>query len=272
MTEVVSVSALAIYPIKSCGGIALNAAPIGPRGFVHDREWMVVTPDGEFLTQREIPRLALIQPHIEADGTLQVTTDWYDPLFLAPGTGTQRRAITVWQHQGWALDAGDEAAAWFSTVLEQPCRLVRFDPDEVRPVNPAYALTPEDQVGFADGYPFLLLSENSLDDLNQRLATPLPMNRFRPNIVVQGCPAFAEDTWREITIGTVPFGVVKPCARCAITTTDQRTALVGKEPLRTLATYRKGEHGVLFGQNLIHRATGTIQVGDVLAVMTMKRA
>ena len=138
---------------------------------------------------------------------------------------------------------------------------------DIRPVNPMYAHSENDQVGFADGYPILLLSEASLDDLNSRLETPLPMNRFRPNIVVTNTEHYAEDTWKTIRIGDITLDIVKPCARCAITTTNQDTAERGKEPLKILSTYRNHEHGVIFGQNIIHRNQGQINIGDTVEIL-----
>jgi uncharacterized protein YcbX len=179
----------------------------------------------------------------------------------------QTREVLVWRDRCAAVDQGDEVAEWLSRFLRRPCRLVRMAEDHVRRVDPVYAVSEADQVGFADGYPFLIISEESLADLNARLAQPLLMNRFRPNIVVRGGAAYAEDGWCRVRIGGIEFSLVKACARCAITTTDQATAQVGREPLATLATYRRVERGVLFGQNAIHAATGAIRVGDPLEVL-----
>ena len=263
------VSQINIYPIKSCAELSLAAAPIGVTGFVNDRRWLLVDADQCFLTQRELPRMALIQPTIE-DDCLRLTAPGVGSIELPidqPGAGV---GVSVWKDSGIsAIDQGDPVAAWFSTFLEHDCRLVRFADDAVRPVSPKYAPRPTDRVGFADGFPFLIISEASLTDLNRRLETPLPMNRFRPNIVVTDTEPYAEDTWRAIRAGDVEIDVVKPCARCAITTTDQVTAARGKEPLRTLATYRIGQNGgAMFGQNAIHRTSGgTLHVGDDVVVI-----
>ncbi len=212
--------------------------------------------------------MALIQPAI-ADDCLRLTAPGVSGLELPVDQPGERVGVTVWKDSGiGAVDQGDPVAAWFSAYLGSNCRLVRFADDAVRPVNPKYAPRPTDQVSFADGYPFLIISEASLAELNSRLDDPLPMNRFRPNIVVAGTEAYAEDTWRAIRVGEVEIDVVKPCARCTITTTDQATAARGKEPLRTLATYRAGKSGPLFGQNAIQRASGgTIRLGDPVAVI-----
>lgn len=262
----VVVTGLYVYPIKSCGGIALNEAQIEAKGFAHDRQYLIVDQDDMFLTQREIARMALIRTGLEAD-SLTLT---------APEMGTQRipfdragerRAVSIWKSSGvGAIDQGDEIAGWLSDFLKSPVRLVRFAEDTVRHVDPKYAPRETDEVGFADAYPFLMISEESLEDLNNRLDEPLPMNRFRPNIVVRGGGAFAEDTWKCVEIGGISFEGVKRCARCAITTTNQDTAWRSKEPLKTLATFRDSERGVLFGQNMTYLGNGVIRVGDVVTV------
>jgi uncharacterized protein YcbX len=262
-----TVTALFRYPIKSCAGTSLEEVTTDARGFVHDRELMVVDRDGEFLTQRELPRMALIRPTI-GDGSLRMEAPGMPTLDVALVREGRTRDVVVWRDTCRAVDQGDEVAGWLSDHLRYPCRLVRMADDHVRKVDRAYAKNDRDQVHFADGYPFLLISRESLDDLNTRLAEPLPMNRFRPNIVAAGGGApYLEDGWRRIRIGEMVFHVVKACARCAITTTDQETTERGKEPLATLATYRKVERGVLFGQNLLHEANGTVRVGDEVAVL-----
>ncbi len=263
------VSQVNVYPIKSCAGTSLQAAAIDARGFAHDRRWLVVDPAWSFLTQRDLARMALIQPAL-ADGCLHLSAPGMGGFALPVDQTGRRVEVTIWHDSGiGAVDQGDAAADWLSAYLKQAVRLVRFADDAVRPVDPRYAPRPTDQTGFSDGYPFLILSEESLADLNSRLDDPLPMNRFRPNLVVRGAEAaFAEDTWKAIRIGDLIFDLVKPCARCAITTTDQATGQRGKEPLRTLATYRQGPKGSpLFGQNAIHRSTGIIHQGDAVEIV-----
>lgn len=263
------VSALHIYPIKSCGGTALDAAAIQARGFANDRRWLVVDADGRFLTQREIARMALIRPDLD-DHCLRLRAPGTADFELAVDQSGRRVEVTIWKDSGvGAVDQGDAAAGWLSDFLGRDVRLVRFADDYTRQVDQKYAPRETDQVGFADAYPFLIISEESLADLNSRLDEPLPMNRFRPNIVVRGADEpYAEDGWKAIRIGGIVFDVVKACARCAITTTDQATAARGKEPLRTLATYRQGPKGApLFGQNAVHRSAGTIRVGDPVEVV-----
>jgi hypothetical protein len=173
--------------------------------------------------------------------------------------------VQVWRDVCDAVPLGEEVNRWFSDFLELSCQLVYMDESTFRPVNPSYA-TNNEQVSFADGFPFLLISEASLQDLNQRLDEPVPMNRFRPNLVVSGCEAFAEDDWREIHIGSISFRVVKPCSRCSITTVEQTTGIRGKEPLLTLAQYRRRSGEIFFGQNLISGELGTLQIGDVVKI------
>ena len=263
----IHVSGLYVYPVKSCAGISLHGALVGRRGFENDRQYMLTGPSGLFLTQRELPRLALVSPSLAPAGLL-LQAPGVAPLLITSADGGARRSVVVWRDQCEAVDQGDHAAAWFSAFLSAPVRLVRMAEDFSRKVNRDYALSPSDETGFGDGYPFLLLGESSLADLNSRLSTPVDMRRFRPNIVVSGSGAYAEDSWRRLRIGPVEFGVVKPCARCVITTTDQDTAERGREPLATLATYRNVPgRGVMFGQNLIHTGRGSVRVGDFAEVL-----
>lgn len=266
-----TVTALYYYPVKSCAGIRLDEAEIVETGLRHDRELMIVeSGSNEFLTQRELPRLALIHPYIEGN---RVRLE-------APGMASLEIEMTL---EGWAepgkvwkdtveiLDQGAEAADWLSEFLKTPVRLVRMAPGYRRRVNRDFALSPSDHVNFADGYQFLMISEESLADLNRRLPEPLPMNRFRPNIVIGGSGlSFAEDYVRRFRLGSLVFQAVKPCARCAITTTDQATGAVGKEPLKTLATFRHGPKGAMFGQNLIHENTGVLRLGDAVEVLQLQ--
>ena len=254
------------YPIKSCRGTSLTEAVVGVRGIAADRHWMVVDERGTFLSQRELPRMALIAPRLGGGG-LEVGAPGMPPLTVAVGHDGRRADVNVWDDRCAAIDEGDAAAEWFTRFLGTACRLVRMPDDEVRHVDPTYA-SPGDQVGFADGFSFLLTSRASLDELNRRLPTPLPMNRFRPNLVIDGVTAFEEDGWRHIRIDGITFTVAKPCARCVTTTTDQNTAERSKEPLRTLATFRQvAGKGVMFGQNLIHDRTGVLHVGAEVEVL-----
>lgn len=262
----VTVTQLYVYPVKSCAGTALESAEIGPRGIAHDREFMVIDPAGDFLTQREVPRLALIQPRLEEGGVSLAAPNM--PTLRVHKRAGATRPVSIWADRVTADDQGDEVADWLSTYLGQPCRLVGSSDQGVRPVSARYAVGPNDQVSFADGYPVLIVSEESLDDLNARLETPLPMNRFRPSIVVGGWGVpFGEDTWSEVTIGDVRARLVKACARCVITTTDQATAERAAEPLVTLARYRRISRGVIFGQNAIPVSFGRVRLGQVVGVV-----
>jgi uncharacterized protein YcbX len=253
--------------VKSCAGTSLVAATVGPRGIVGDRQWMVVDEEGEFVTQRELHRMALVSPRLLDNGVLELSAPGMPRLTVTPDVRRDRVDVSIWSDRCVAIDEGPNAAEWLSVFLEVRCRLVRFPEDATRRVDPEYA-GPNDEVGFADGFSFLLTSCASLDDLNSRLATPLPMNRFRPNIVVSGGEAFQEDRWKRIRIDDIAFAVVKPCARCVTTTVDQNTGEASREPLRTLATFRNVPgRGVMFGQNLIHDRTGVLHVGSEVAVL-----
>jgi len=208
---------------------------------------------------------------VRSETTLALCAPEMPPLEIHP-RGDTRYEVTIWRDRVTVADQGDLVSDWFSTYLGGSYRLVRMPDDVVRPVDQQYATRPEDQVNLADGYPILLISEESLADLNRRLGEPLPMNRFRPNIVINGAEIpYAEDEWSEVHIGEVTFHVVKSCARCVTTTTNQSTAERGAEPLRTLASYRQVPRGVLFGQNLIHASPGCIKNGDSVAINALRR-
>ncbi|GIV59161.1 MAG: molybdenum cofactor biosynthesis protein [Rhodothermaceae bacterium] len=260
------VSALFVYPIKSTRGRALRQATVEPCGLADDRRWMLVDAGGTAVTQREAPRLAFVEALPEPDG-LRVVIPGRDPCFVPrPPREAARVTVRIWGDRVPAAPAPGDVHAAFSAFLGQPVRLVHLPGDVVRPVDPAYAVG-ADRVSFADGFPLLLASEASLAELNRRLPDPLPMDRFRPNLVVAGGRPFEEDTWKKIRAGEVTFHVVKPCARCVVTTIDQQTGLRGKEPLRTLATFRRREGKVLFGQNLIPEGPGVVRVGDRVEVL-----
>jgi uncharacterized protein len=256
-----TLSEINVYPLKSAKGISVRTALVERRGIQFDRRWMVVDSSGVFLSQRAFPRLALISTHFGSD-TLYVNAPGMNTLtLLLQPSGTDPIRVHVWNDAVDAISAGDEAQKWFSTYLNMPSRLVFMPENSIRHVEPESAIH-NDIVSFADGFPLLLISQHSLDDLNNRLVTPVPMNRFRPNVVVNDSSAFAEDRWKKIRIGTMLFYVVKPCSRCITTTVDQETGIQGKEPLATLSRYRKVDGNVLFGQNIIPENVGTITVGD----------
>jgi uncharacterized protein YcbX len=266
----ISVCDLFIYPVKSCGHITVDEAVVGATGFELDRRWMVVGDDGRFLSQREHPRLAMVRVRLDAD-LLVLDAPEMPPLDVSsdPETGPVAR-VQVWDDECPAFDEGRDAAGWFSEHLGCSARLVRLAGDDARPLGSSSA-QPGDRVSFADGYPFLLLSTASLDELNRRLSLPVSMDRFRPNIVVEGCKAHAEDGWHRVRIGDVVFRIAKPCARCVVTTVDQATGERGREPLRTLSTYRSVDGQVLFGQNLVHEARGVVRVSDPVELLDRAR-
>lgn len=272
----VTVASLHLYPVKGCAGIDLAAAEVATTGLVAhgggDREWMVVDESGRFLTQREFPRLALVRTALRSDDTLCLTAPHMPELAIAREATSASRAVTVWRSAVRGFDAGERAARWLSDWLAHDVRLVRFDPAVTRLCNPDYAGDSGAHTYFADGYPVLVVGSASLDDLNARLAArgepALPMNRFRPNVVLAGLPPFDEDHVASFTIGTVVLRPVKPCTRCQVTTTDQATAMVGTEPLRTLGEYRLDPalDGITFAMNAIVAHGGRLATGMPVAV------
>jgi uncharacterized protein YcbX len=258
----VQLSGLFVYPIKACAGIALERAAVVARGLALDRRYMLIDRSDRFVTQREVPRLCLVSTALE-DSRL---------LLAAPGAPTltlpqaldeaenERTGYQVWDDTGSAL-CHNAGSRWFSDFLNDDVRLVYMPESERRAVNPKRARA-GDIVSFADAYPFLVISEASLADLNSRLEAPLEMRRFRPNLVLAGCEPFAEDAFKTLSIGNVSFRAVKRCDRCAVTTVDPITGERGKEPLRTLARYRQAEGKVWFGMNLIHDGSGELRLGD----------
>ncbi len=249
----VQITGLNIYPVKSCRGIALTQARLTETGFEHDREWLVITPEGRFLTQRERPQLAQVETALAGGQLILRKPNGADLILPLDLTGPERE-VTIWRDKAPAFDAGEEAATWFSDHLCKPARLVRFDKRHKRASDSKWTGDIEALNQFSDGYPWLLISQGSLDELNRRLEKPLPMNRFRPNIVVDGLPPFGEDSVDEFVAGAVRLKVVKPCDRCVITTTDQITGERNSdEPLRALKEFRfdRTLRGVLFGQNMI---------------------
>ena len=257
----ISLSSLMYYPIKACRGLDAAESQVECMGLEHDRRMMVVTPEGEFLTQREHPRLALVTPQLK-NGALTLSAPDFDSIHLIMQTSGATWPVNIWRSKGvQAIDQGEEVAGWFSDWLGASVRLVHMADGYIRRVNQQYAVTSHDHTGFADGYPILLISEESLADLNSRLETPVPMNRFRPNIVIKGCEPFAEDTWKRIRIGNVEMAIVKPCPRCVVTTIDKETLEQSKEPLKTLNAFRKKAGGAMFGQNVIPLNEGRIRLG-----------
>ena len=247
------IDSLHVYPVKSCRGIELATATLAPSGLAHDREWLIVDSRDHFLTQRDLPRMALLQTRL-TDTHLELATAQRPLLQVPLRHEGQRRTVSIWRTQVPAFDAGDEAAGSLSGLLERPVRLVRFDSAHQRLSNSEWTGAVAAPNFFTDGYPVMVLSRASLEDLNARVGRQLDMNRFRPNIVLDGVEAYAEDRIHEIHAGEVTLRLVKPCTRCVITATDQQTGLRdGDEPLRTLKEYRfdKALRGVVFGMNAV---------------------
>lgn len=272
-------SGLFIHPVKALKGLSVREARVDALGLADDRRFMVVDSNGRFLTQRNLPRMALVETGLAEDrlilkapeqGEIRVPRTSSEPASL--------RTVSVWSSEDLhAEDCGDEAARWLGRFLKTECRLVRIGDAFRRPIPdrkvPARLQGTGPLVSFADGFPFLLLGEASMDDLNRRLASagspPVPLNRFRPNLLVSGSAPYAEDSWSRLRIGNLLFHSGGPCARCIVTTTNQETAERGAEPLRTLAGYRRNPAkpaDVLFGVNLVHETReGLLREGDSVA-------
>ncbi|MFT3933313.1 MAG: MOSC domain-containing protein [Chitinophagaceae bacterium] len=262
-----TVSGLYVYPIKSLGGIAVNNALVTSRGLQYDRRMMLVDEQNMFLTQREHAVMALLQPAIEEDGLyIHHKKNGLPPLFIPHQPANNNSiTVTVWDDTCSAILYEDNINEWFTEALQMTCKLAYMPDNSLREVDKRYAQDNE-ITSFADGYPMLLIGQASLDDLNGRLASPIPMNRFRPNIVFTGGEPFFEDQMRSFSINDIAFYGVKPCARCVMTTIDQESGIGSKEPLKTLARYRFKNNKILFGQNLLHKGEGSISVGDIIHV------
>jgi uncharacterized protein YcbX len=268
-------SSLHIHPVKSLGGFAPAEAVVEPWGLAGDRRWMLIDASAKAVTQRQHARMALASAALGEGGGITVSAPGREPLSVpVPSGATGTVATEIFGTKVEAVPAGAAADAWFSAYLGEDVRLVHLDdPARRRPIDPGYA-RPGETVSFADGFPLLVTTTASLDALNSLVAQgdhpdegPLPMERFRPTVVVDGTAPWDEDRWARIAIGEVTFRVAKPCGRCIITTTDQRTARRGKEPLRTLARHRLIDQRMVFGQNLVPEGTGTLRTGDPVEIL-----
>jgi len=260
-------SDLYLYPIKSCAPLAMQTAVVERRGLRHDRRWMVVDAEDRFLTGRQLPRLTLVRAQPTAAG-LSLAAPGMPALAVPfPQTGATV-SVNVWKSEVAAKPASVAAAVWLSEFLRQSTRLVHMDADVSRPIADPHSQA-GDEVSFADAFPLLLISRAALDGLNGRLAKPVSLLRFRPNLVVDGVAAHAEDGWKRIRIGEVEFDVAKACTRCVFTTIDPISGERDPdgEPLRTLIGYRRTADGVTFGQNLIPRSPGSVRVGDAVEIL-----
>ena len=276
------VAALFVHPIKSAGSIAVNDLELDARGATGDRRWMLVNDDGVCITARTHAALALVQPSFattDRNGALVLSVAGHSSLRVNVPHAAASRTVMVWTDAVPSLDAGDDAAEWCSDAIREHTRLVYLAPEATRPVKAKYA-GPLDSHGrevmLSDGAPLLLLARASLDALNARLlgqgGKAMSVARFRPNILLDAVAAHAEDTWREIEINGVRIGLGTPCVRCVMTTIDPLSGDRGTEPLRTLATYRRDDSGVVFGVNAMHSAPGRIRVGDAVTVKCVKES
>ncbi|MFC3559218.1 MOSC domain-containing protein [Pedobacter jamesrossensis] len=260
-------SEINIYPIKSLGGISLKEAKIEERGLQYDRRWMLIDEQGTFITQRKHFELALLEVSLK-DNELTVTfkknKEQKVSFSLEESIG-ESIAVTIWDDISNGFEVSKKVSDWFSDYMKMKVKLVKMSSEEKRLVDERYALDNE-IVSFADGYPCLIIGQSSLDGLNEKLADPIEMNRFRPNFVFTGGTAHIEDSFSQFNLGNIAFSAVKPCARCVLITIDQQTGIKGHEPLKTLASYRTKEKKVLFGQNLIHKGFGIIRIGEELKI------
>lgn len=263
MLDSLTIQDLYIYPIKSLAGIRVSAAKVEERGFELDRRWMLIDETGKFMSQRTLPQMALLKVEIEAESLKVYHASSTSNSIQIPfeTNGEEISAVTVWDDAMPATLVDSKIDEWFTKALGVNVRLVKMPRSTHRKVDPKYAVNGE-SVSFADGMPYLLIGQKSLEDLNSKLDEGVPMNRFRPNIVVTGGEAFDEDSWGKIQIGEVDFQVVKPCARCVMVTVDQTTGHKAAEPLKTLAKFRKEGNKILFGQNMVALSIGLIKVGD----------
>lgn len=257
-----------IYPIKSLGGIRLESAEVEEKGFQYDRRWMLVDEEGLFLSQRTISKLAQLHLKLDNDFLTVFKCDQAERTISIPLEleSDQSIRVTVWDDTMDAKLVGKIYDDWFSEILSMKVRLVKMPDSTQRKVSSKYA-TNNESVSFADGMPYLLIGQSSLDDINSRIENPVPMNRFRPNIVFSGGKPFGEDSWKKILIGKINFHVVKPCARCVMPTIDQNSGMKNKEPMKTLATYRTVGSKVMFGQNMIAGSNGILKVGDEVKLL-----
>jgi uncharacterized protein len=257
-----TLSEINIYPIKSLAGISLQSSEVEERGLKYDRRWVLVDESNTFFTQRDFPEMALIKVSVEKNGLmLNYKTKIVEPLFIPfDFDHLKTEKVVIWDDTVFGEFYSTQIDDWFSDIIGIKCHLVKMPETTKRVVDTTYAKNKI--VSFADGYPFLIIGQASLDDLNSRMEIPLPMNRFRTNFVFTGGKAFEEDHWKKFKIGEVKFEAVKPCARCVITTTNQETAERLHEPLLTLSKFRKFDNKVMFGMNLVCHSTGTIKVGD----------
>ncbi len=265
-------SEIIIYPIKSLAGISVKHWQINEKGLLYDRKWMLIDENNKFLSQRRLPEMALITTAM-VNNTLVLSAPSMEDITLSLNNSNDGEEVIteIWRDQCPARCVSTAMDQWFSQCLKTPCRLV-YQPEMVtRPVDPRYAKA-TDKVYFSDGFPFLIISEASLKSLNEAMRLELTMARFRPNLVIANCDAYAEDTWRKISVGEINFRLPKPCSRCSVPAINPISAEITKEPLTTLSRLRKWQHKVYFGQNALHDETGVLILGDSLVINEMGKA
>ncbi|MCX7073802.1 MAG: MOSC domain-containing protein [Methylococcales bacterium] len=263
--NIFTLSDIFIYPVKSLAGIRISEWDVVETGLKYDRQWMLVDENGQFLSQRRLPKMVLIQTRLTDSELILSAPNFSDFSLSLELKGGAIIQSTVWEDCCDAQHVSNDADAWFSAILEMPCRLVYLPTKTKRGVDLRYANN-TDRVAFSDGFPFLIVSENSLNALNVELENSIEMARFRPNLVISGCESYAEDSWREIRIGEIDFRLPKPCSRCSIPGINPKTADVTKEPLTMLNRLRKWQNKIYFGQNALHNQNGNLKVGDIVEI------
>jgi uncharacterized protein YcbX len=267
---IMHLSALYRYPLKSAIAEPLQGSAVDLLGLQGDRRWMLVDEaTGRFLTQRAVAKMSQLSARYTDNGGLTLSAAGMPALSVAlPAADQDLRGVTIWKDSLRVPDAGEAAAHWLSEFLGKPTRLVQVPEARARTLEAGYG-EPGDRVAFADGFPLLLIGQASLEDLSSRVGRPMEMLRFRPNLVIGGSGAFAEDVWKRIRIGKTDFRVVKPCSRCILTTMDPQTGerSADREPMTTLLTYRKQSDGIMFGQNLVPDGSGHLEVGMPVEIL-----
>ncbi len=256
-----------IYPIKSLAGISVSKWEVVETGLKYDRKFMLIDNEQQFLSQRHLPKMALIQTQLIQNQLILSAPQQDDFILNLEPQGGEIIHSTIWNDICAARSISNTVDEWFSDFLGKSCKLVYMPDETIRQVDQNFAQF-NDQTAFSDGFPFLIIGENSLANLNQAMKLNLEMARFRPNLVIADSSAYAEDSWRKIKIGTIEFRLPKPCSRCAIPAINPKTAEISKEPLTTLNRLRKWNNKIYFGQNALHNQTGFLQIGDEVEILT----
>ena len=265
-----TISQLFTYPIKSLGGVSLTEAEVTDRGFKYDRRWMLVDDQNEFMSQRSIPNMALLQVSIRGDGLFVQHKKTGENVAVPFQPSGETVRIKVWSFEGKAVEVNGQVSTWFSSILNKKCKLV-YMPDTTRRRVDSRYVSNKELTAFTDDFPYLAIGQSSLDHLNSKLEIPVPIDRFRPNVVFTGATPYEEDEWAHFTINQLNFFGSKLCGRCTVTTINQQEGVQGKEPLRTLATYRALNKKIYFGQYLVHDGEGVVRIGDNIQILETKK-